>query len=75
MFWCQPHSYSTALRLEISPKLRGSQTTVESLPTEMGSFLNDIQSLHTRRAKALLQTILNTAHVYRDGRIEPEFRS
>ena len=28
----------------------------------------------TRRAKALLQTILSAAHVYRDGRIELEFR-
>ena len=40
----------------------------------MRSFLKDVQELDTRRAKALLQTILSAAHVYRDGRIELEFR-
>ena len=34
-----------------------------------------VQELDTRRAKALLQTILSAAHVYRDGRIELEFRA
>ncbi len=50
-------------------------TTVESLPTRIGSFLHDFQSLDTRRAKAMLQTILKAALIYRDGRIELEYRS
>jgi hypothetical protein len=32
-------------------------------------------ALTVRRAKALLQTILKAAHVYRDSRIELEFRA
>jgi hypothetical protein len=38
------------------------------------SFLRDFQSLDVRRAKALLQTILESAHVCRDGTIELSFR-
>ncbi len=53
---------------------RERQEAVGSLPTRVRSFLKDIQELDTRRAKALLQTILSAAHVYRDGRIELEFR-
>ncbi len=53
---------------------RSRQEAVGTLPTRVRSFLKDVQSLDTRRAKALLQTILSTAHVYRDGRIELEFR-
>ena len=43
-------------------------------PTAVPSVLKDVQELDTRRAKALPQTILSAAHVYRDGRIELEFR-
>ena len=50
------------------------QETVGSLPRRVRSFLEDVQAMDTRRAKALLQTILSAAHVYRDGRIELEFR-
>ena len=46
-----------------------------TLPTRVGSFLEDFQSLDVRRAKALLQTILKAAHVYRDDRIELSFRT
>ncbi len=48
---------------------------VDTLPQRVGSFLEAFQSLDTRRAKALIQTFLNAAHVYRDGRIELEFRA
>ena len=41
---------------------------------QIRSFLNDFQSLDVRKAKALLQTILASAHVYKDGRIELAFR-
>ncbi len=53
---------------------RSRQEAVGTLPTRVRSFLKDVQELDTRRAKALLQTILSAAHVYRDGRIELEFR-
>ena len=53
---------------------RERQEAVGTLPMRVRSFLKDFQSLETRRAKALLQTILSAAHVYRDGRIELEFR-
>ena len=39
-----------------------------------GALLKDVQELDTRRAKALPQTSLSAAHVYRDGGIELEFR-
>ena len=53
---------------------RDRQEAVGTLPKRVQSFLKDVQSLDVRRAKALLQTILSAAHVYRDGRIELEFR-
>ena len=46
----------------------------KTLPKRVGSFLEDFQALDTRRAKALLQTILKAAHVHRNGRIELEFQ-
>ena len=52
---------------------RSRRDAVGTLPTRVRSFLKDIQALDTR-AKALLQAILTSAHVYRDGRIELEFR-
>ena len=54
---------------------RDRQEAVGSLPARARSFLRDVQALDTRRTKALLQTILSAAHVYRDGRIELEFSS
>ena len=50
------------------------QGAVGALPVRMRSLLKDFQSLEVRRAKALLQTILATATVYRDGVIELSFR-
>ena len=47
---------------------------VTALPAEIRSFLKDFGSLEVRKAKALLQTILASAHVYKDGRIELAFR-
>ena len=48
------------------------QEAAGSLPTRACSCLMDFQARDVRRAKALLQTILSAAHVYRDGRIELE---
>ena len=51
------------------------QEAVGALPTRVRSFLKDVQALDARQAKALLQPILKAATVYRDGRIELEFRT
>ena len=67
----------TGRQTELSERLAGQrerQEAVGTLPTRVRSFLKDVQALDTRRAKALLQTILAAAHVHRDGRIELEFR-
>ena len=47
---------------------------VTALPVQIRSFLKDLQSLDVRRAKALLQPILKTATVDREGTIELSFR-
>ena len=50
------------------------QEGVSALPVRIKSSLKDFRSLDVRRAKAMLQPILKTVHVYNDGRIELEFR-
>jgi hypothetical protein len=46
----------------------------EGLPQAIRSFLDDFQELDVRQQKAQLQTILKAAYVYRDDRLELEFR-
>lgn len=67
----------TSCQTELSDWLASQQEqqAVGALPARVRSFLKDFQSLDTRRAKALLQTILSAAHVHKDGHIELEFRS
>ena len=71
---------STALevrREELSSWLeeqRNRVSTAERLPGAIQSFLADFERLDVRHQKAQLQAILKTAHVYRDDRIELEFR-
>ena len=48
---------------------------LRSQPGTVHSFLEDLQHLGRRWAEALLQTILQAAHIWRDGRIELAFRS
>jgi site-specific DNA recombinase len=48
---------------------------VAAVPRRVRGFLEDVEHLEPRKAKALLQGILSAAHVYRDGRIELEFRT
>ena len=55
-------------------RMKNSQQNVERLPGAVGSFLEDIQKMDIRWQKAQLQTILKTAHIYRDGKVELEFR-
>jgi hypothetical protein len=49
-------------------------STAERLPGAIKSFLADFESLDVRHQKAQLQAILKSAYVYRDERIELEFR-
>lgn len=49
-------------------------SAAERLPGAIGSFLEDFQQLDVRRQKAQLQTILKAVYVYRDDRLELEFR-
>lgn len=66
-----------ARRAELAERVeadRGRAEAAAALPIRVRSFLEDFAALDTRRAKALLQTILKAAHVYRSGEIELEFR-
>ncbi len=73
-------SQSTALearREELSQWLeeqRGRVSTAERLPGAIQSFLADFEGLDVRHQKAQLQAILKSACVYRDERLELEFR-
>ena len=61
-----------------SPGAAATQHQVElatAFPAKVTSFLKGFQSLAFRRAKALLQEMLRSATVYREGRIELAFRT
>ena len=49
-------------------------STAERLPGAIKSFLADFEGLDVRHQKAQLQAILKSAYVFRDERIELEFR-
>ena len=53
---------------------RDREAQSRSVPVQVQSFLEDFQRMDAVQAKAILQTIVKAAHVYRDGRIELEFR-
>ena len=46
----------------------------DTLPESINSFLTAFELLDIRQQKVNLQSILKTAHIYHDGRIELEFR-
>lgn len=54
---------------------RSVEAGEKSIPIQVRGFLEDFQSMETRKAKAILQTILKAAHVSTDGKIELEFRA
>ncbi len=54
---------------------RDREAQSKAVPVKVGSFLEDFQGMDVVKAKAILQTILKSAHVWRDGRIELEFRA
>ena len=68
----------TEIRLaELRETLTSAEAAKESasaLPDQIGSFLKSFEELEVRKAKAILQTILESAHIWRDGRIELKFR-
>jgi site-specific DNA recombinase len=47
---------------------------IENVPRQIKSFLEAFEEMDPRQQKAQLQTLLKAAYVYRDGRIELEFR-
>ena len=47
---------------------------IERVPGEIKTFIEAFQATDPRQQKAQLQTILKAAYIYRDGRIELEFR-
>lgn len=53
---------------------RDREAQAKAVPVKVRSFLEDFQGMEVTRAKAVLQTILKAAHVWKDGRIEVEFR-
>ncbi len=53
---------------------RSRVSTAERLPGAIRSFLADFENLDVRHQKAQLQAIWKSANVYRDERIELEFR-
>jgi len=53
---------------------RAQELAAESLPAQIRDFRTQFAELPVRKAKALLQSILQAAYVYRDNRVELEFR-
>lgn len=48
--------------------------TLDRAPAAIKSFVKDFGAMDVRLAKAHLQEILKAAYIYRDDRIELEFR-
>ena len=53
---------------------RDMEDQVDAVPIKIRSFIEDVNSMDVRQAKAILQGIIKAAHVFNDGRIELEFR-
>lgn len=51
-----------------------AKESVSALPIQIKSFMKSFEQLEVRKAKAILQTILESAHIWRDGKIELKFR-
>ena len=55
-------------------RARASEALVQKVPRAIKTFVEAFQGLEPRQQKVHLQTILKAAHIYKDGRIELEFR-
>jgi len=53
---------------------RASEDLIKRIPTAIKTFEEAFHSLEPRQQKAQLQTILKATHIYKDGKIELEFR-
>jgi hypothetical protein len=53
---------------------KASEYLIKRIPTAIKTFEEAFNSLEPRQQKAQLQTILKAAHIYKDGKIELEFR-
>lgn len=62
-----------SLREELSAA-KSANENASALPAQIKSFLRSFEELEVRKAKAILQTILENAHIWRDGKIELKFR-
>jgi site-specific DNA recombinase len=60
--------------LKLLKKARASEALIERVPKAIKTFVEAFQSLAPRQQKAQLQTILKAATIYKDGKIEVEFR-
>ncbi len=67
----QSHKAELEAKLEAQRDLAAQAASV---PVRVGSFLQDFKEMDVRQARALLQGILKVAHVFKDGRIDLEFR-
>ncbi len=89
MFWpstAHQHQSRTTKCIKISQNARekavskllsqakASEALIEKVPKAITAFEEAFQNLDLRQQKAQLQTILKSAHVYNDGKIELEFR-
>jgi hypothetical protein len=66
-----------ARKVELSSLLsqaRATETLVEKVPRAILAFEEAFESLEVRQQKAHLQAILKAATIYKDGKIELEFR-
>ena len=67
-----------AIKIVLKPDLlsraKASEALLERIPKEITAFEEAFQNLELRQQKAQLQTILKAARIYKDGKIELEFR-
>ena len=59
---------------QFASQAQASDALVTRVPRAIKSFEEAFQNLELRQQKAQLQTILKAAHIYKDGKIELEFR-
>ena len=50
------------------------ESQAAAVPVKVRSFMEDFRDMEVPQAKAILQGIIKAAHVFKDGRIELEFR-
>ena len=53
---------------------KNMESQAAAVPVKVRSFMEDFRDMEVPQAKAFLQSIVKAAHVFKDGRIELEFR-